>query len=487
MLKGTLFDLEEDGLPFVIYNEDEIIVTPHDGIIRWFESRPDPCPKEIVNGELSDGRPIRFFGCRYDGRAFSSQGYVYAHNNLEPDPLESFSAIRFTGAAIDNLSGGVFSVFDREDIWSVSERMSGITPKKWEAITNTYKSEVAGLPCEITIDYYINYNLQWGERQIGTCTPRFSISFPTPVDIKYIPDIYLGVYDFFAFLSFCRSITFDSITLYEPNTGNKFYPTADVKIFSKYNGIKRKSHFETVTLNDLGDNLGCLFSKIAARRKDKIFDNLFIPEGQSDYLSVSHSSFLACALSFEGEYDRLEPMKEEQNSDFKQVKEIAYDSVVSSASTMTGIEETEIRATLLDGFEKALKAQTSNLLDGKSNTKKKKILRYAQKMIDELRRADFSLEEQFNAMLKKYSPVIGSYKEKLAERMEISPQEYSNLGQIFSNFRNQIGHGHPEPIKKIHFYVFLVGRCLTYAMILNSAGFDGEQASKVINKLFRCY
>lgn len=33
MLKGMLFDLEEDGLPFVIYNEDEIIVTPPDDII----------------------------------------------------------------------------------------------------------------------------------------------------------------------------------------------------------------------------------------------------------------------------------------------------------------------------------------------------------------------------------------------------------------------------------------------------------------------
>lgn len=483
MLKGKIFDLEEADIPFVIDDTQRIIVTPPDNLAKWFSS--DIVSTKNVRGVLSDGRPIRFFGCKYDGRHFSAQGYVYSHNNLIPDSLESFAIIRFTGQAIDNFSGGVSSAFDRENLEHVVGRMPGITPRPWDSITHRFESEIAGQHCRIEIDNYLSYNLRWGERQIGTCIPRFSISFPDLIDVGYIPEIYLGVYDFFAFLNFRRCITFDSIALYGQNQTGESYKTANVVIFSRHAETRRRDYFSSVTLDDLGNNLGSLFANIASRRGREIFDDIFIPEDESDYSSVSHTSFLSCALSFEGEYDRTQPTKEETNNVFRDVKEIACDAVISSTATITGIPEADVRVLLIDGVERDINARITELANGKSKTKREKIVSYAKKMLIELRRVDFRLEEQFNNALKTYSAIIDPYREMLAARMEIDPQESKNLGQVFSGFRNQIGHGHPKPIERIHAYSFLIGRCLTYIMILKSAGLEDEQVGKILKKLFK--
>ena len=61
MLKGKIFDLEEADIPFVIDDTQRIIVTPPDNLAKWFSS--DIVSTKNVRGVLSDGRPIRFFGC----------------------------------------------------------------------------------------------------------------------------------------------------------------------------------------------------------------------------------------------------------------------------------------------------------------------------------------------------------------------------------------------------------------------------------------
>lgn len=34
--------------------------------------------RDIISGELNDGRNIKFIGCVYNGRMFEAQGYVYS-------------------------------------------------------------------------------------------------------------------------------------------------------------------------------------------------------------------------------------------------------------------------------------------------------------------------------------------------------------------------------------------------------------------------
>lgn len=69
--------------------------------------------------------------------------------------------------------------------------------------------------------------------------------------------------------------------------------------------------------------------------------------------------------------------------------------------------------------------------------------------------------------------------------MGIELSDKANLGAIFAECRNKIGHGHPEPLESIHEYVFVLGRCLTYIMILQSAHIDHDRIASIINKLFR--
>ena len=106
-------------------------------------------------------------------------------------------------------------------------------------------------------------------------------------------------------------------------------------------------------------------------------------------------------------------------------------------------------------------------------------------MLDSLRNIDFTLEERFNNMLCQYHEIIDPYKRKLAVRMGLAEELPPNLGKVFADYRNEVGHGHPEALKPIHSYVFLIGRCLTYIMILRSASVNDEHTAKVIRKIFQ--
>ena len=74
----------------------------------------------------------------------------------------------------------------------------------------------------------IYYNERWGERNIGTCTPRFYIDFKESVGTDIIPDCYLWVFDFMKFLSFRRNIKFDDIKIYKRNSDKKIEKTGIV-------------------------------------------------------------------------------------------------------------------------------------------------------------------------------------------------------------------------------------------------------------------
>lgn len=65
-----------------------------------------------------------------------------------------------------------------------------------------------------------------------------------------------------------------------------------------------------------------LFSVIALRRTQKIYDNFYIPLNSKEAPTVTYEKYLACALSFESEYTRLYPTKKEDNKSYAEIHNI---------------------------------------------------------------------------------------------------------------------------------------------------------------------
>lgn len=483
MLKGYIHELDEDPIAFSIDETRNIdICPPKNSLLVW---QQETIRRDIISGELNDGRNIKFIGCVYNGRMFEAQGYVHSSENLSPDDLVDFSEIRFAGRAIDCLSGGVYEAFEHNFSEQTNSRMMTLRPRPWDELCCAFPAEICGQPCKIGINYRIMYNLRWGERQIGTSTSAFFITFPEKVKIEQIPSIYLAVYDFLAFISFRRNIVFDDISLWKQDEKGKTKKTAKVVIRSnKKEDMLYEDQMFLVTLSDLGEDLGRLFSSIARRRPDGIMDDLFIPEDKRDYAMVSPSKFLSCALSFEGEHGRSQPSKADTNESFDWAKRALADAITDSALALADTADTGIKDALIAGaaneFEKNLACYPT---EGSGSIRKVK--KYRDRMLDSLRNIDFTLEERFNNMLCQYHEIIDPYKRKLAVRMGLAEELPPNLGKVFADYRNEVGHGHPEALKPIHSYVFLIGRCLTYIMILRSASVNDEHTAKVIRKIFQ--
>lgn len=149
-------------------------------------------------------------------------------------------------------------------------------------------------------------------------------------------------------------------------------------------------------------------------------------------------------------------------------------------------DETDIlRGELLEHIKKGFQGAAEELSEQQTSRKKKdKIGKYAKKILDDLDKIDFSLEEQFNNVLKKYTDILSDYKKMLAQRMKISLEGNINLGQIFSKMRNEIGHGHPKDLDDIHAYTYQLARCMIYVMILDNTGISHDAIKRIIHKIF---
>lgn len=148
-------------------------------------------------------------------------------------------------------------------------------------------------------------------------------------------------------------------------------------------------------------------------------------------------------------------------------------------------ESDSLKEELLEYIKKRFESAAEELKEQQTSRKKKdKIVKYAKKLLDDLDKIDFSLEEQFNNVLKKYADILNDYKKMLAQRMKIRFEGNINLGQIFSKMRNEIGHGHPKDIEDIHAYTFQLARCMIYVMILDNTGISHDAIKRVIHKIF---
>ena len=485
MLEGYLSGLEENEVRFISENHENFRIIVDEE--HFFRLQHERIEKDIVEGYLFNNRNFKMFGCIYNGRSLSCKGYVYSSSNNPPDALSQFDRIMFTGKPIDVFAGGSANVMKKiDDGIDWNERLYAKEPRYWKEINTKYPAIVNGILCEVGIDYSIYYNDRWGERNIGTCTPRFYIDFKESVGTDIIPDCYLWVFDFMKFLSFRRNIKFDDIKIYKRNSDKKIEKTGIVYFRTIDRGEYTNSDLNTILTRDIGDKFGELFQYIAERRQRDTSDELFVPDNDTEYEELSHTSFLECALSFEGEYDRTQETKIETNAEFQQIKQLANDVVVDESCKLVDQEESDsLKEELLEYIKKRFESAAEELKEQQTSRKKKdKIVKYAKKLLDDLDKIDFSLEEQFNNVLKKYADILNDYKKMLAQRMKIRFEGNINLGQIFSKMRNEIGHGHPKDIEDIHAYTFQLARCMIYVMILDNTGISHDAIKRVIHKIF---
>lgn len=259
MLEGYLNGLAENEIRFISENHENFrVIVDEEYFLRL---QNEIIEKDIVEGYLFNNRYFKMFGCIYNGRSLSCKGYVYSSSNNPPDDLSRFDRIMFTGKPIDVFAGSSANVMKRiDDGIDWNKRAYAKEPRYWDEINTKYPVKVNGILCEVGIDYAIYYNDRWGERNIGTCTPRFCIDFKESVGIEIIPECYLWVFDFMKFLSFRRNIKFDEIKIYKRNEDKKFEKTGVVHFKTIDRGEYTNIDINTILTRDIGDKFGELFN-----------------------------------------------------------------------------------------------------------------------------------------------------------------------------------------------------------------------------------
>ena len=69
--------------------------------------------------------------------------------------------------------------------------------------------------------------------------------------------------------------------------------------------------------------------------------------------------------------------------------------------------------------------------------------------------------------------------------MGITIADNTNLGAIFAEMRNEIGHGHPPKLEDIHAFTCQLARCMVYIMILEKNNVAFEKIEKIVQKIFK--
>lgn len=484
MLEGRLMGIDKVELRFISEDNEHFKIIPDKDSNLYYQH--EMVEKDIISGYLLNNRYFKMFGCIYNRKYFSCQGYVYSKYNNPPDILSQFHRITFAGKPVDVFSGGSINVMaPYQDNISWEERAFIMEPRYWKDINTHYTVTIEGMNCEVGIDYSIEYNNEWSERNIGVCIPRLYIDFKEAVSIELIPKCYLWAFDFMKFLSFRRNIKFDRINIFKWNDERKTVKTGVVYFRTINRGEYTNTELNTITAEDIGDKFGEVFQYIAERRKGNTSDELLIPNNDKEFKEITHTSFLECALSFEGEYDRTQETKTATNEKFQDVKQLAINITINETCKM--VEEADgIKAELLEFIKNGFTSEIEKMTEQMSNNQTKKVVNYAKNILDMLDKIDYSLEEQFNNLLnKKYSDILKYYKESLAKKLGINLNENKNLGRIFANMRNNIGHGHPKRLEAVHVYTFCLARCMIYIMILDNVGISHNNIRSIVQKIFK--
>lgn len=440
--------------------------------------------KEVINGVTTGNREVAFVGCRYNNNSLGYKVLVISDSNTGAySGITKFDRICFEGRPV-NVFAGPGRAFILENGLDNSERMSSIIPKNWEDINISSQELINSDRINIGVNFSFWHNLKYDETSMGAVIPKFTLEFKRTVNIKRLPQVYLMVYDFFCFLNFCRNIYFEKITL-QIKENDKFRTIATVYINSENYDDYDRNEDNSIISQDCKSYLSKLFRTIALRRNQKIYDNFYIPKNSKEASTVSYEKFLSCALSLEGEYDRLYPSKKEDNNLYADVHEIFKNSADELGTLFMAIKENKLT---LEEFKKLYFGKVDNeynsLVKNLSQTRKKKMNGYCEKVKEALSKIDYSLAEKYKNALTNNLEYIQPVVDKMSRANKVEFPSASEAGKKFAEFRNGIAHGNPQEIESLHVVLYEVDRALIYTMVLKQANADDDSIKNVIKKLF---
>lgn len=440
--------------------------------------------KEIVKGTTTDNREIIFIGCRYNSCILIYKALIISDYNTGIYPeITKFDRICFEGRAV-NTFAGPGRAFTSEKGSDTSNQMKTIIPKKWEDINFTGEAKLKRDKIKLAIIFTIRHNLKYDKTSMGEAIPNFSLEYEKGKNIKYIPQIYLMAYYFFCFLNFRRNIIFNKITL-QIKKDDIFYPIATVYVNSNINDDFDRNENNSIISTDCIKFWNKLFSVIALRRTQKIYDNFYIPLNSKEAPTVTYEKYLACALSFESEYTRLYPTKKEDNKSYAEIHNIFVKTadelnVIFHAIQNDQITFNDFFQIYIDGVNK----EYTKLVKNSSKTKKRKTDGYFNKIKDSLSKIDYSLADKYKNALNDNIEYLQPVIDQLCKHNNITFPSAYEAGTIFADFRNKIAHGNPEEIKSIHCVLYEIARAMIYIMILKMSDADNKSIKTIISKLF---
>lgn len=440
--------------------------------------------KEVIKGVTTGNREIAFIGCKYNNCSLGYKALVISNCNTGLySGITKFDRICFEGKAVNTFSGPG-RAFVSEEGFDISERMKGITPKKWEEVNSKVKTKIRADEIQLSVDFSFWHNLKYAETSMGEAIPRFSLEYMRKKDIKSIPQIYLMVYDFFCFLNFRRNISFDKITL-QIKEGDKFNTIATVYVNAEDNGEYDRNENNSIISEDCNQYWGDLFKVVALRRTQKIYDNFYIPRNSKEASSVTYEKYLACALSLESEYERLYPSKKIDNKSYADVHNLFEKTADELSVLFDAIKNEQLT---FDGFLKlyynGVNKKYNKFVKDASKTKQRKTDGYCEKIKDALSKIDYSLAEKYKNAINNNKEYLKPVIDKLCNYNHIQFPSANDAGNIFADFRNGIAHGNPREIERIHCVLYEVARALIYIMVLKKANADSESIKAIIKKLF---
>lgn len=440
--------------------------------------------KEIIKGVTTGNREVAFVGCKYNDCSLAYKALVVSDCNTGLySGITKFDRICFEGKAI-NTFAGPGRAFVSEEEFDISERMKSITPKKWDEVNSNVKTKIRRDEIQLSISFSFWHNSKYTETSMGEAVPRFSVEYSRKKDIKWIPQIYLMVYDFFCFLNFRRNISFDKIRL-QVKEGDKYSTIATVYVNSESYDDYDRNENNAIISEDCKQYWGDLFKVVALRRTQKIYDNFYIPQNSKEASTVTYEKYLACALSLESEYERLYPLKKNDNKSYADVHNLFEKTVDELNGLFGAIKNEQISfEDFLQIYFNGVNKKYSNYVKNLSKTKRRKTDGYCERIKDILSKIDYSLAEKYKNAVTDNKEYLQPIIDKLCSYYKIEFPSVNEAGTIFADFRNRIAHGTPKEIERIHCVLYEVARALIYIMVLKKANADSNSIKTIIKKLF---
>lgn len=474
---GFLIGLEEEDIPFCM--EDEVI-----SLIQPFSVQHMFIPEETieyktVKGYTTTGFSIIFLSCRYNKKIFWAQGYVINKGNLTDEYYETFDSLKFSGEAID-----IFfppkRILNYEPVngKSTQNRMHSISAKPFNEISKCYDLCINSVPHKLKLSINYVQDLKQHSRQIGEVKSNIIITPETAQSIENISDYYLYALDFFRFVNYRNNIRFDKIELIKDNM-----IVCNVSIFTRnFNNNYTRTKYNSIVFEDISEHLDKLFSNIAVRREKNIFDDMYLPNSDEDFKSVDYIKYLSCALSFEGEFQRCCKSKFDTNELFNHTK-TQFSNLINDVEKKV-LDNNRILSEIKQELDNAIIDYKEEQLKLLSKKKAKRIESYFDNFKNTLDKVDFTLEEKFNFMIRSYNDIFNEMISHICSKYSFEEPQNSNLGKIFSDMRNKIGHGNPTKIEEEHVLTFQLARCMIYVLILDSSEIEHVRILEILKKMF---